>query len=628
MKTTKTLLFIFTTVILGGCDAPVMKAYAPPVATAWAPTRLPHTTADDSLHASRAAFRTLHSTSYNSDEVWTAYPVVFAKGWTAEPAFFVPEGPSFDDAGNLYLSPLLPRESVLLVSLDPRDGKRRWAIPGKRAGSGGAPLILQDPAQPGAQIIYAGSYDSLYAVRTDGTVLWDRPTGLTAPADPARVLDTHNYGVNYLPRHDALLSIMGDGHLVAHRRSDGIALATPLQLPGAPAASSGTATLPAVVRARADALLAPLFDDDVARGGSITDTLTKALLGDGALVSNYFSIDPDRGTIWIASTAPDEADGVVDGVAAWGALYAWNLEGSNGSYRFVEQCHVFYPGGSASTPTLRADGERVYVGDSERSLLAYDRQCRELWRTDVGSQIVGSVGVSQDNDEIYAATGTQVIRIEDAGTEGRIIWRAAMDMYRLKPGQSAGNLNLAGIGANGVVVHVGAGLRLRGQMLPLSVGVALIDRNTGKVRYAAPGPEETVSVMSSNIDGTLYLGHSPFRRALALALTGSTAGVTGGVGQYRDLRPDLLAREAVCAAARRLAMPTAFLAAAGSPEERATHVNRDHALLLLQQAEQALQRSQADTAITSSVTHAREALLNRSEDAARRSAEACRATGG
>lgn len=576
--------------LLSGCDAPPMKAYTLPSLSTWAPEMAPTVASNTDAFASPAAFRTLHGNSYNADEVWLAYAPVFEQGWIAETHLFVPEGPTFDEQGNIYFSPLLPPEDVLLVSLDPTTGARRWAITGKREGSGGAPLIMKDAQDPQKQVIYSGSYERIMAVSPEGQLLWDKPTGLTANGDSSALLSTHNYGVNYLPQHNALISITGDGHIIALDRTTGELLAPTTQIPGAPAEVSSSLSLPSWAITRADQLLAPLFDPMIADSGSLFGTLAKALLGDGAVVSNYFAVDPNSGTIWIASTAPDTADGVNDGIAAYGALYAYALTPSGtGSFTLAEQCHAYFPGGSASSPTLSADGQRVYIGDSYSAVLALDTQCQTVWSQDVGSQVVGSLAVSQDNHEIYAATGLSIIKLVDEGAQGRQVWKATMDMFTTKPGQTSGNLNLAGVGANGVMIHVGGGYAVKGQLLPLSMGVALLDRDTGKVRYATQGLEETVSVMSSNEDGALYLGHSPFRHALALALTGKKTPLLGGIGQYRAKNTELLIRDASCAAAARLQNQRQ------APHDDAQKTaNLQQVAMLARQAEQAIATATLD----------------------------------
>ncbi len=114
------------------------------------------------------AFHTMHVNTVNSDELWTAIAPTFEADWVAETGFYIAEGPTFDNSGNLYFSPSWSPEDVSLVALDRLTGKRRWSIPGKGAGSG-APLVLNDPLNPGQQLIYHSTYTTAMALRPDGS---------------------------------------------------------------------------------------------------------------------------------------------------------------------------------------------------------------------------------------------------------------------------------------------------------------------------------------------------------------------------------------------------------------------------------------------------------------------------
>jgi len=146
---------------------------------------------------------------------------------------FNPTGPVFDSDGNLYFAPLIPYEAVVLVSLDPATGARRWAIPGTGAPPGGsAPIVLRDPDAPPREIVYLALYDRVLAVATDGTIVWDVPSGLTLGPD---VTDNLVLGTNYLPTLDAIIGLSLDGYLFAvDRRTGAPLLNAPFQLPGAP----------------------------------------------------------------------------------------------------------------------------------------------------------------------------------------------------------------------------------------------------------------------------------------------------------------------------------------------------------------------------------------------------------
>ena len=87
------------------------------------------------------------------------------------------------------------------------------------------------------EIIYVSVYHKAYAVSTEGKVLWEVPTGLQEPKRGSRHRAYHCYGLNYLKKFDALVGLMGDGHLIVLDRATGKKLLKrPLLLPGSPSA--------------------------------------------------------------------------------------------------------------------------------------------------------------------------------------------------------------------------------------------------------------------------------------------------------------------------------------------------------------------------------------------------------
>jgi outer membrane protein assembly factor BamB len=590
------VLLVAAFVVALGCT-PTPKPYAPPGKTTWSPEGCRSVPSDNSVLGLPAEFfRGLHADTANSDEVAIALAPVLEFEWVAEPLFYIAEGPTFDRRGNLYFSPILPAESVILVSLEPETGARRWAVTGTNLYGGGAPLVLDDPANPGEQIVYLGLYDRALAIRPDGTIVWDVPTGLPAPPPPSEGLTAyHCFGLNYHVQADALVGITGDGNLYVLDRGTGAPLlGTPFVVPGSPSPPRPGGTLPADIAAKANAALLPLLGalpPQANAYGAIADVL----LGFNSQVANYFAVDPHSGRIWVAATAPDGEDGTVDGVSELGALYCLELVTAGGPpYTVHELFHTSFVGGSASSPALNADGTRVYVGDNMGHLIAVDsNDGSKIWELDVGAQIYGSVGVASDNGELYASTAQAVVKVIDTGAAGDEVWRTTADGYTPGIGQSNYNLNLAGIGANGIFVHAGAGPIMGTTPLPLSLGVGLLDRETGKTLYFADGREETVSAMSTGPDGALYLGHSPLRRAAAWAVFGGlgwTRPITGGVGKYAARRNDLVIRDAACAGSARAA--NAFAYAGDCPDSAAADIRQVRALI--DQARRASVKAVAD----------------------------------
>jgi hypothetical protein len=185
-------------------------------------------------------FHAMHVDTRNSDEIWSVAAPVVQYEWTAEPELYVAEGPTFDNAGNLYFAPVGAREDVSLVSLDRETGRRRWSIPGRGAGCG-APLVLNDPEDPPQQRIYHATYTTAMALRSDGSAIWSVPTGLAPPPrEPGERDQTHVWGMSYHPPADALFGVTMDGFVfVLDRKTGAPLLRAPFRLPGAPAAASG-----------------------------------------------------------------------------------------------------------------------------------------------------------------------------------------------------------------------------------------------------------------------------------------------------------------------------------------------------------------------------------------------------
>ena len=531
------------------------------------------------------AFHTMHVNSVNSDELWTAIAPTFAADWVAETGFYIAEGPTFDNAGNLYFSPSWSSEDVSLVALDRLTGKRRWSIPGKGAGSG-APLVLNDPAHPGQQLIYHSTYTTAMALRPDGSTVWSVPTGLTLPARvPGQRSQTHMWGMNYMPGADAVVAVSMDGWVLAFDRQTGAPLlSAPFHLPGAPAASLQV-RIPQFLTRLANREVAAAFGptDD---GLGLFDMILDVIYGNGVNVANYYAVDPSDDSIVIAATAPDAQDGKADGVSDNGALYRLRLKPApQGRSSLVISDQFYFSGGTGSTPTLSANGRFVVVSDDNGNVITLGRDFKELWRVNVGDQVAASVAVAADGQEMYAVTKSDIFKLHNAGTAGRIVWRATLDAY---PGFSNFNALTPTIVANGVVVSIGAGRQLGKSHIGTQFGMGLLDRETGRLRWFAPGREESIAVTSIGPDGSIYVAHSPVRRAVARGLLGDRLPpLIGGIQRYQPTRYDLFARDAACAAAH---MAQRWQAT-GPEHVNARRDDQAQIAMLLRQARQAFEQA-------------------------------------
>jgi hypothetical protein len=548
------VLFLFSSSLAACSSDPStsVRQELPGDTTAWAPTG-PRTVGsyDFATIPQPNGFHTMHVGPNNSDNVWVAVAPELELDWVAETSFFVPEGPTYDNEGNLYFSPLFPQEDVSLISLDAVTGERNWAISGNGSNAGsGAILILNDPDNPGDQIIYHVTYTEAMALRPDGSEIWRRPTGLTLPPIvPGERSTTHSFGFNYHPQTDSVIALMMGGEILAFDRSTGEPKAPQGQIPGSPAASNELA-LPQAVVDQSNALTDLVFGQTPS-GLSFFSVIVDVIFGGGSVVTNYFAIDPNTGLIFVAATAPDEDDGTVDGVSELGAIYTLDfVDDGSGGLELAVLNSAQFEGGTGSTPTVTDDGARVFVSDNLGNVIALDSELNELWRFDLGAPVAASIAVSPDNGEVYAVTRTDVFRLTDDGDSATLDWTAALEAF-------AGDTDVEvefqaltpTIAANGIAISIGGGKLVADREVMLKVGVGLLDRDTGELRSFTLGREESIAVTSVAPDGGIYTASSPVRRVSGKALFSDlTEDVIGGISRYKPVRTLLLARDAACAA--------------------------------------------------------------------------------
>jgi len=499
------------------------------------------------------AFHTMHRGPNNTDHVWVAVAPRLELDWVSETSFFVPEGPTYDNEGNLYFSPLFPQEDVSLVSLDAETGERNWAIEGNGSNAGsGAVLILNDPDNAGKQIIYHMTYTEAMALRPDGTEIWRVDTGLEVPEPvPGVRSTTHSFGFNYHPQTDSLVGLTLDGVLLAFDRLTGEQIPSKGQVPGSPAVSEVPMLPPFVVDASND--LTDAVFGTTPSGLSFFSLIIEVIFGGGSVVTNFFAIDPNTGLIVVAATAADEADGTMDGLSEFGAIYSFELaENAGGGLAFRMLNAAEFMGGTGSTPSISEDGSRVYVSDNVGNVIAFDTELEELWRFDVGDAVAASIAVSPDNAELYAVTRTDIFKLTDLGDSARLDWAATLDGFAEDPRiEIEFNALTPTITANGVAVSVGGGYLIGDTTIMLKVGVGLLDRDTGALRSFTVGREESIAVTSVGPRGGIYTASSPVRRVSGKALNledPNVADVIGGISRYKPVRNDLLVRDASCAA--------------------------------------------------------------------------------
>lgn len=531
----------------------VPNSYALPGRTNWRPEGVRKISGNDNINARPVTFgRALHTDTHGSDEIATVIAPVVEKAWSAETNFFIPEGPVFDTQGNIYFSPVFPPENVILVSIEPENGDRRWVLEGFSAGAG-TPIILQDP-ETGRDIIYVGTYDRAVAMETDGTIIWDVATGLPKidPMEPRT--NQHSFGMNYHIQSDSVIASMGDGHVYILDRKTGEALLKePFMMPGAPTKVNNF-SLPERINKKANEDIAHMVGN-LRESFDPIKSILHSTAGELQKISNFFSIDSNTGRIWIAATMLDEEDGSSDGWSDFAALYGMDLVRDGLSHRLEIKTVTSVPGGTASTPAISADGKRVYVADAFDTIYAVNTEDGEIiWSFNVGSKVTGSLDVAADNGEVFANTRTEIKKIFDRGDHAELAWTAKMDMY--KPGRFQSNFKSLGaeIGANGVAFTGAVGVVMGKQKFPMKLGTGLIDRETGEVISFAYGAEDSVSSTVTGPDGGIYIGNSPLRRVFGRAILGKSKSpqeVIGGITKFKPIHQNLMIRDALWAAANR-----------------------------------------------------------------------------
>lgn len=515
--------------------------------TKWQPAGVPNAGPVSKTLPALNTFHTMHGSINNNDQLMIATAPEQKLAWVAETQFYVPEGPSIDQQGHLYFSPFRPNEDVSLVALDGETGERRWTLPANGDTNGaGATLILNSPEHQ-QEIIYHSTYHTIWAVTTDGNILWTQPTGLQWQDEST--ISPHAWGVNFIPGLNALSVVTGNGKIALFDRLSGDALlAQPFDLPGSPAVSNYDARPAEIIRNWADDAAAEQFGNANADEGLFT-TITGIIFGGGREVTNFYASDPISNRLYVAATSLDELDGKRDNISELGALYALDITAADkGKYKLDIAGRYDFDGGTGSTPSVTNDGQKIFTSDEHGNLIAISRDMKEIWRVNVGEQIIASPAIGSDNGEIYVISQYNILKIQDNGMTGELAWKANIDVF---PGFKSINALTPTITANGVAVSIGAVKSIGNADLMMGVGFGLLDKDTGEVKSFLKGAEESIAVTVVAPDGGFAIAHSPTRRLAAKGILGDKAlPLMGGIARYVPTNKTLVARDAVCMASR------------------------------------------------------------------------------
>ena len=113
-------------------------------------------------------------------------------------------------------------------------------------------------------------------------------------------------------------------------------------------------------------------------------------------------------------------------------------------------------------------------------------------------------------------------------------------------------------------------------------------------------------------DGSLYVAHSPLRRAAGKAMYSDlTPAIIGGIARFKPIRLNLLARDTICAAEARSANASTL---DGTTEQAAINTDVRQIKILLKQAGSAILRAVNDGDMTTEDATALGNLLEQSTD--------------
>lgn len=322
-------------------------------------------------------------------------------------------GPTSDAAGRLYVTS--SEDRCHLQALDGATGRRRWC-----ADHLDLQAMVSSPLIDRHGDLYLADGHGMHAFTPSGTERWSTPlegVPLSSQFTPdGRLLFVTHVGVVYV------LDRRTGREVIAHRELAGDPTWTPAD--GMAACARGTADCPS---------------------------------------ANTIAVDERTGTFFFTFWAP--------GADRAGIRAMRYRGGAHPSVRDVWSSDEL-PGGSASSPTLSADGRRVYVTDNDGGLHAIDaRTGATIWTYPLGFAAGGSPSLSPDGLLMPAGGGQGAVQaIRDDGDHATLAWRRDDLVNRGIATQTAGHKAYvtvaAGVGCRLVVVDTRDGSTLDDQAIP------------------------------------------------------------------------------------------------------------------------------------------------------------------
>ncbi len=294
------------------------------------------------------------------------------------------------DESRLYITTTAP--GCHLYALDARTGETVWcSATVDRLAVSSAPLL---DAQ--GRLFLADS-TAMRAFDHDGKVLWETPiVGITLSAQ-------------FTPAGD-LLFITHVGRLYVLKRDTGKAVLTPMAL-------------------------VPLARFDPVKG------VVACMRGTPECpAANTIAVDLRSGRFFFTFWTPGKPNA---------GIRAMRITGGATPRVVPLWINDSLPQGSASSPDISADGQRIYLTDNAGNLHALDAATgKDIWSFPIGYEAGGSPSTSPDGVIMPAGGGSgALMAIKDRGDSAELLWRKDGVLNRGIPVQAGGGLAYAVVAA-------------------------------------------------------------------------------------------------------------------------------------------------------------------------------------
>lgn len=348
-------------------------------------------------------------------------------------------GATVSDAGQLYLTTTVP--GCHLQAIDTSTGDTAWC-----SNEVNFQAVISSPLIDTEGRLYLADGAAMRSFTPDGSVIWTTPivgVPLSAQFTPA--------GNLFFITHAGIAYILD--------RTSGAPVMVPLELvPGA--TWDGTTGLSACARGL-----------------------------EGCPSANTPAIDLSTGRVFFTFWEPG---------AEQAAVRAMRIVEDGPEVTLVPLWeNSSLPGGSASSPTLSADGSRVYVTDNVDSVHALDAKTGDsIWKFAFGARAGGSVSVSPEG--VIMAAGGDLQAIRDAGDHAELLWKWEGVANRGIATQAAGDRAVATVAASGRDADPAS--RYRNDLV-------IVDTRTGAELGRFPIEGSTVFSVGITIgpDGSIYV---------------------------------------------------------------------------------------------------------------------------